>query len=311
MDWIKQNYERALLGLLAVVAVASAGLAGWEAVSFPEKFAERNSPKKPDNKTVPPNLQAVDSAVTAASAPQSFSAHDGSLFVSRPYVLKGDVLMDPLEEGQELHPPIKNAWLIKYNLDYADPGIREQDPDKDRFSNLEEFVAGTDPTNDQSVPPYYTKLKLVRFDPKPFRLRFSGTPDDGQTFSINTKDLGGRTQFLQIGEMVQGAPYKILSFEAKKTTRNEMDIDVSELTIQNTETGQKIVLVFDKEADDPTSFGEFLYLYDNSKIRVKKDDEFSLKPEDGKKYKLVDISAQEAVIQDLATREKHPIGRAE
>jgi len=311
MDWIKQNYERALLGLLAVVAVASAGLAGWEAVSFPEKFAERNSPKKPDNKTVPPNLQAVDSAVTAASAPQSFSAHEGSLFVSRPYVLKGDVLMDPLEEGQELHPPIKNAWLIKYNLDYADPGIREQDPDKDRFSNLEEFVAGTDPTNDQSVPPYYTKLKLVRFDPKPFRLRFSGTPDDGQTFSINTKDLGGRTQFLQIGEMVQGAPYKILSFEAKKTTRNEMDIDVSELTIQNTETGQKIVLVFDKEADDPTSFGEFLYLYDNSKIRVKKDDEFSLKPEDGKKYKLVDISAQEAVIQDLATREKHPIGRAE
>jgi len=291
--------------------VASAGLAGWEAVSFPEKFAERNSPKKPDNKTVPPNLQAVDSAVTAASAPQSFSAHDGSLFVSRPYVLKGDVLMDPLEEGQELHPPIKNAWLIKYNLDYADPGIREQDPDKDRFSNLEEFVAGTDPTNDQSVPPYFTKLKLVKFDPKPFRLRFSGTPDEGQTFSINTKDLGGRTQFLQIGEMVQGAPYKILSFEAKKTTRNEMDIDVSELTIQNTETGQKIVLVFDKEADDPTSFGEFLYLYDNSKIRVKKDDEFSLKPEEGKKYKLVDISAQEAVIQDLATREKHPIGRAE
>jgi len=311
MDWIKQNYERALLGLLAVVAVASAGLAGWEAVSFPEKFAERNSPKKPDNKTVPPNLQAVDSAVTAASAPQSFSAHDGSLFVSRPYVLKGDVLMDPLEEGQELHPPIKNAWLIKYNLDYADPGIREQDPDKDRFSNLEEFVAGTDPTNDQSVPPYFTKLKLVKFDPKPFRLRFSGTPDEGQTFSINTKDLGGRTQFLQIGEMVQGAPYKILSFEAKKTTRNEMDIDVSELTIQNTETGQKIVLVFDKEADDPTSFGEFLYLYDNSKIRVKKDDEFSLKPEEGKKYKLVDISAQEAVIQDLATRENHPIGRAE
>jgi len=311
MDWIKENYERALLGLLAVVALASAGLASWEALSFPEKFAERNSPKKADNKTVPPNIQAVDSAAEVAAAPRSFSAHDGSLLVSRPYVLKGDVLMDPLEDGQELHPPIKNAWLIKYNLDYADSGIREQDPDKDRFSNLEEFVAGTDPTNDQSVPPYFTKLRLVKFDPKPFRLRFSGTPDDGQTFSINTKDLGGRTQFLQIGDMIQGAPYKILSFEAKKTTKNEMDVDVSELTIENTETGQKIVLVFDKEADDPTSYGEFAYLYDDSKIRVKKDDEFTLKPEDGKKYKLVDISAQEAVIQDLATREKHRIGRAE
>lgn len=311
MDWIKDNCERVLLGTLAFIVLALSGLAGWQALSFPEKFAERNSSKKPDNKIVPPNVEAVDSTTATAAAPRSFTGHDGSLFVSRPYVLKDGTLVDPLEGGQPLHPPIENAWLIKYNLDYAEPDVKDQDPDKDGFSNLDEFLAGTDPTNDKSVPPYYTKLRLLKFDPKPFRLRFSGTPDEGQTFTINTRDLGGRTQFLQKGETIQGAPYKILSYTPKKEVRNEIEVDVSELTIQNTETGQNIVLVYDKEADDPTSYGEFLYLFDNTKFRVKKDDEFSLKPDETRKYKLIDISAQEAVIQDIASREKFRIGRAE
>jgi len=159
MDWIKTNYERALLGLLTLALLASAGLAALQALSFPEKFAERNSPKRPDNTIAPPDLAAVDYATGIATSPRSFTAYDGSLFVSRPYVLKknpsgNESIVDPLEDGQELHPPIKNAWLIKYNLDYALDGIQEQDPDTDRFSNLEEFVAGTDPTNEKSVPPY-------------------------------------------------------------------------------------------------------------------------------------------------------------
>jgi len=71
--------------------------------------------------------------------------------------------------------------------------------------------------------------------------------------------------------------------------------------------GQKIPLVFNKEADDPTSYGEFLYLYDNSKLRVKKDDEFTLTPDTARKYKLIDISEEEALIQDQKTKEQHKI----
>ncbi|MDX2080408.1 MAG: Amuc_1099 family pilus-like system protein [Terrimicrobiaceae bacterium] len=311
MDWLKENYEKAVLGALALGLLGCATWIVLQTLSFPDMFAERNSPKRPDNTIAPPNVAAVEQAATATTTPRGWDASEGSLFVSRPYVLKDGNLVDPLEEGQDLHPPIKNAWLIRYNLDYADPGVKDQDPDQDRFANLEEFLAGTDPTNPNSVPPYHTKLRLVKFDPKPFRLKFSGTPDEGQTFTINTKDLGGRTQFLQLGEMIEGAPYKLLSYEPKSTTRNEMQVDVSELTIQNTETGQKIVLVFDKEADDPTSYGEFLYLYDNSRLRVKKDDEFTLTPETDRKYKLIDISAAEAQIQDLATGEKVRVGKAE
>ena len=311
MDWIKKHYDRALLGVAALALMACSGWVAWQAMSFPEGFSERNSNKKPDNTVTPPDTTAVDAAAALATTPRSWSPHEGSLFVSRPYVLKEEKLVDPLEGDADLHPPVKNAWLIKFNLDYADPEVKNEDPDKDKFSNLEEFLSGTDPTNDKSVPPYHTKLRLTKFDPVPFRLKFGGDSGDGETFIINARDAKARTQFLKLGDIIEGAPYKVLSYEKKSTTKNEMEVDISELTIQNTQTGQKIALVYDKEADDPTSFGDFLYLYDNSKIRVKKDDEFTLPPEISRKYKLIDISAQEAQIQDLESGQKIRIGKAE
>lgn len=312
MDWLKNNYERAILIAAAIILLACSGLVISNVMGFPELFAGRNSPKPVDNTIKPYPVEVLKASTTVVTAPATWNVHDGSLFVSRPYVLKtmenGEMtLIDPLEGNIELHPPIKNSWLIKYDLPYWEGDIKDQDPDADRFSNLEEYVAGTDPRDKNSIPPYYTKLRLQKFISQPFRLIFTGTPDDGQTFTINTKDLRSRTQFLEMGQDIKGAPYKLLSYEKKSITENEIEKDVSELTIQNTETGQKMVLVANKEANDPTSFGEFLNLYDNSSFKVKKDDEFTFNPETDHKYKLIDITEREAVIEDLKTKEKHNI----
>ena len=311
MNWIKKNYERAILGAVAFALIACSGWLSYQALSFPEVFADRNSNKKPDNTVNPPDTKSVDDAAALAENPRSWSPHEGSLFVSRPYVLKDGKIFDPLEAGEPLHPPITNPWLQKYNLDYGDVNVKNQDPDKDGFSNLEEFTHGTDPTNPNSHPSYHTKLRLTKFDPVPFRLKFGGDSGDGETFIINARDAKARTQFLKLGDMIEGAPYKLLEYKSKTINKNEMDVNVSELTIQNTDTGQKIVLIYDKEADDPTSYGEFLYLWNNSKLRVKKDDVFTLTPEDNRKYKLIDISAQEAQIEDLESGLKFRIGKAE
>jgi hypothetical protein len=111
--------------------------------------------------------------------------------------------------------------------------------------------------------------------------------------------------------MIEGTPYKVISYQERTERKNEIDVDASTLTIENTQTGQQIVLVANREANDPTSFGEFLYLYDNSRFTVKKDDEFALPPETDSKYKLIDISEKEAVIQDQQTREQHKIPPAQ
>jgi len=298
MDWLKRNYERAILGFVAIAALVCCGLIVSNVLSFSGQFAGRNSSKPHDNVIRPYPVDAITEVMAKIKVPRIWGVHDGSLFISRPYVLKDGVLIDPLEGSVDLHPPIKNSWLIKYELPYWESDVKDQDPDEDHFSNLEEFLAGTDPRDKNSVPPYYTKLRLLKFISKPFRLIFTGTPDDGQTFTINTRDRGGRTRFVQKGEMIEGTPYKVIGFQKKSVTKDEMEVDVSELEIENTETKQKLTLTVNKEANDPTSFGEFLYLYDNSKFTVKKDDSFSLIPQAEKKYKLIDISEKEAVIED-------------
>ena len=311
MDWLRKNFDKAILMIAGIALLACCGLIIISVRSFPDLFASRNSPKPPDNAIKPLPTGALAAASEKIKSPQNWLGHDGSLLVSRPYVLVDGALIDPLEGNKNLHEPIKNSWLIKYDLPYWESSIKEQDPDGDRFSNLEENLAGTDPRDKSSIPPFYTKLRLLRFISKPFRLIFTGSPDDGQTFTINTRDRGGRTRFVEKGQIIEGTPYKVISHERKMETRNEIEIDVSTLTIENTQTGQKIVIVANREANDPTSYGEFLYLYDNSKFTVKKDDEFALPPETDRKYKLIDISEKEAVIQDQQTREQHKIPPAQ
>jgi hypothetical protein len=311
MDWLKINFEKAILGFAALALLVSGGLVIRATQVFPEQFAGRDSAKAPDNTIKPYPTQDEIEASLVVKNPKKWEVHDGSLFVSRPYVLRDGTLIDPTESLEDLHPPIKNSWLLKYELPYWEDDISEQDPDEDRFSNLEEFVAGTNPVDQDSVPPYYTKLRLKEFISVPFRLIFTGSPDDGQTFSINTKDRGGRTQFLELGETIKDTPYVLVSYEKKSDVIDDIRVDLSELVIENTETKNKITLVAKQEANDPTSFGEFLYLFDDSTVKVKKEDEFSLPPETERKYKLIDISETGALIKDLETGEQYQIPPAQ
>jgi hypothetical protein len=78
--------------------------------------------------------------------------------------------------------------------------------------------------------------------------------------------------------------------------------DLSELIVQNTETGDSLTLVYNKEVNDPTSFGTFRSLLagGNQDFPLKKGEEFTLKP-DNRKLKLIDISATKAQIRDITT----------
>jgi serine/threonine protein kinase len=148
-----------------------------------------------------------------------------------------------------------------------------------------------------------SNLQLNEIITIPFRIRFTGSPDDGQTFTINSKDLSRRTQFLKIGDQIEGSPYKIVSYEKKSKALNQIEVDASELTIENTETGEKLVLVTKQEANAPTLFAKFHYPWNDSVFQVKKNDIFTLEPEPDRKFKLISISETEAIVQDVASGE--------
>ena len=206
---------------------------------------------------------------------------------------------------------IPSAWFMKNGLPLLDPKVASQDPDKDGFTNEDEWREGTDPNNKDSHPPYYTKLFLKRFEKVPFRLvvkAYDGDPKRTKdyskfSFQIDTIDLRQPSEFLHIGDMVPNTKFKVEKFEFKEKMNDkigEME-DVSELTLVDTITGDKIVLIYNKVTDSPDVYANFEYEWTQPPkiIRVKKLQEFVLMPEvdDAHHYKLLDINDTEAQIK--------------
>lgn len=321
MDWIKKNHEKFSLLLLSLALFGVSVFLVLNARSFLTVFDSIRG-----NVVHSTNIPALETgrmedAKVELRKSSVWTGHRGSLFVSRKYLIKDGVLYDPLEgetNGVPLHPPIPNAWFFKYNLDILDSDILDQDPDGDGFTNLEEWKNlkgdgsdATDPTNKNSHPPYYTKLRLERYIREHFLMLFAAYDGDpakpeSLTFQINAITAGKPSQFLKLGEIIAGTKFKITKFEQKKEIdpKTSAERDVSEVTAENTETGDKVVLVLEKLADSPDSYALFKYVWNNTELKVKKDKEFSLKPEDDLKYKLVDIKEQEAVIENLKTHEQ-------
>ncbi|MCX6974840.1 MAG: hypothetical protein NTZ94_11195 [Verrucomicrobia bacterium] len=306
MDWAKKNYDTVVLGVCTALFVFNAAFVYFESSDFISSLPTASEITTNNSTATPAETTAINAAMGITEKPvlwnekSASNEERGNLFVSRLFILKGDKLIDPIESQEQLHPPITNAWLIKFGLNYAAANVKDQDADGDGFTNLEEFNDKSDPKNKASTPPKFTKLRFIKFEQKPFMLVFKGNPDgDGKEFQINANNA--RTQFKKLKETIDGAPYKIIAYVKKDAEKNGVPVDVSELTVENTETQVSIVLVVKKETNDPTSFGEFFNVLNNEKFRLQKGEEFTIKPDVNTKLKLIDISSTEAKIQDVAT----------
>ncbi|MEA3188146.1 MAG: hypothetical protein QOD99_1976 [Chthoniobacter sp.] len=321
MDWIKKNYDQAALLLVSFVLLAMSVWLFLNAAHFSETFESLRGDVVHNDKVSIADLSGLEQAKAALAKPAGWSpkAGTGSLFASEKYILKDGQLISPLQKGQQaLHPPVPNEWFDQNHLDILSDGALADDPDGDKFSNLEEFNGKTDPQDKNSHPAYVTKLRLVKAIQQPFRLLFQaydGDPakPDSLNFQLNTVDVKQPTLFLKLGDPIPKTKFKILSFAIKKEVnkKTESEEDVSELTVQNTETNDKVVLVLAKMANSPDSYALFKYLWDGSQFPVKKDKTFSLKPTEEIVYKLVDIKDTEALIENAKTGEKITVPKLE
>ena len=305
MDWIKKNVDQFALALLSLALLAISAMLILNEWNFHQTFAGLRGDVARNNNIPPLDVKQLDDANAAVAKPAAWTPHKGLLFVSRKYIIKDGQPYDPSEDtSRPLHPPVPNAWFLEHNLDLLDPGILEEDPDGDGFTNLEEWQGKTDPNNKDSHPPYSTKLRLEKYVKQRFRLIFKARPD-ADSFQIDTVDIKQPTQILKVGDQVAGTKFKIVQFDEKKIVdANEVEKDVSELTLQNTETGAKVVLIKEKLVDSPDSYALLKYLWDGTGMKVKKDQTFTLKPEADVEYKLIDFTEKEALIQLIKTGEK-------
>jgi len=120
------------------------------------------------------------------------------------------------------------------------------------------------------------------------------------------------TQFLKVGELVAGTKYKLTGYTEKfDVDKYGTNIDVSELTLEQVETHDAVTLVKEKRATSPESVANFLYTWNGAEesFAVKRDQEFSLKPQEDINYKLLDVQPDKAIIIDTQQpNEKIEIG---
>lgn len=303
MPWIRDHYEKVVLGAMSLILLALAWFLFQNAQQFNKTFAGLKGEVAGSKKIAMADLASVEAAAARAAEPAQWK-EKGSLFVSRPYILKDGKLYDPLAGDSPLYPPVPNRWIMDNELDILDSNVLAMDTDGDGFTNLDEWEARTNPRDKTNHPEYITKLKLARIVQKPFRLLFASYTDGD--FAINTLDVSQPTQFRKLGDQITGTPYKIVGFEKKKKTNIKTDAeeDVSELAIENTETGKRVVLVVAVIVNSPDSFAIFHYDWNNTQFQRKKDEEFTLEPEKDVVYKLVDIESGQAVLENLKTRKK-------
>ena len=327
MDWIKKHYDQFALALLAVALIAVSVMLILTTQGFGEAFAAATTTPPTRDKVPPLVLEPIEEAKKALANPPFWNEVEskdvggeaarkrGSLFVSDLYILdqktglpekpgKGFIYTDTLS-GK----PIPNDWFVNQKLPLLDPGVPLQDPDKDGFANEDEWRDGTDPNAKDSHPAYHTKLFAKKFFAHPFRLVFKAYDGDPKKpkpasdgYQVNTVDLRQPSEYLKIREQVANTKFKLVKFQYKTrpNPKTEEDEDISELTVENVETKEEIVLVLNRVTDSPDYFMDFVYKWPNpqKEFRVKKRHDFPLStPGGSEQYNLVDSKEGRAVIQ--------------
>jgi len=243
MSWFSKNYEKAALGGTMVLALGLVYL-GWAQFNdVAQDFGNSLQGSGPNHSAVagadliPKTRQSMTQDRTLTPALDGERAVD--LFTGIPLFIKSSAPDQPVDllKDAPVHPPIPNVWWIQHHLDPGFADSPDRDPDHDGFSNLEEFLAKTDPNDSKSIPQLISKLRYVKDESLTWVLR-PGYPD-GDKFSFIYADSKNRSNKIPAGGMIDpnalffdkepmAQRFKLLGHEVRKeiskSTKVEMEV---------------------------------------------------------------------------------------
>jgi hypothetical protein len=185
------------------------------------------------------------------------------------------------------------AWFKKYHLDLNDPKMLDADPDGDGFTNREEFLANTDPTDPNSHPPYPADparfLRLKEYNEA--RLPLTLENIDGEKARLKRSDEEGKVETVKAGDTLHGLPLKVLHIEARQDIdKNGEHVDLSQVTLEDANTKEKYVLTGNLPAKTSASNSVLVTRDGKTTMKLHHGDVFKFPPEKGATFKVIDMS---------------------
>ena len=191
------------------------------------------------------------------------------------------------------------AWFRKYGLDPKDPAMLDADTDGDGYSNREEFLAGTNPRDPNSMPGMIDGVSMKEM--KDVRVPVILREVKGGTARVQYADELGMEE-LREGSPVKGLPYRVAKIKHEvKTDKHGVFTDVSQVMLENPETKESVVLVKDLPARSSETHA-VLVGADGVEQKVHVDETITLPGQKGKQFKVLEVRPDQVVVEDLESR---------
>lgn len=263
MDWIKNNYEKLLLGVFGTFALGVGGYLAISAFTGSEdsgasKVTEKSNlgtDKTEDVVKTMAELAASNDRVVWSSVKLG-DHRSARLFTASPVMEKAgmtDSIIPILDDATAaLRDGVPNWWLYENGLDLTRSDVLTQDFDNDKFNNKEEFEGKSNPRDPESRPAFYAKLSLVEVIPINYEIRFSNViGNDIQVKRLSPLTAAGVAPGkldYKIGDTLfdDDKRFKISKIEERETTVGGQKQMVKHLILEDSLNPTKPVVIAEK-----------------------------------------------------------------
>jgi hypothetical protein len=337
---MKKSPEPIILAVaLVLLALTAAGLAFY----FPslEDITGVSSTVPTGHTPVPVKAEDLQTRLADWTQPAVWTAppNNHRLFISAGFLFYPSLYPDgnyiQKNDGSARTPGgVLISWYQKYGLDFTDPNIDREDPDNDGFSNIVEFKneiahaadadgsKSTSPRDPQSHPTYLSRVRLQKYDSRPFHIQFRGYQmlNGVYQFQINLADEPSYNQprLKKTGDPLGFEGYIIGPFTQSIVSKEDANthitaqVDQSTLELDKPEIGFKILLPFRQEIDSPESTANFIMLMPteiDKVIKVERGKTFSPPFMPDTTFRLIEVKDDGAVIRNVKTNQDVNIPR--
>jgi hypothetical protein len=191
------------------------------------------------------------------------------------------------------------AWGRKYNLDFKDQATMDADSDGDGYSNREEFLAGTNPRDPNSMPGMVDGVSMKEL--KDVRVPIILREVKGGKARVERTDVPGQEE-LREGSQPKGLPYRVTAIKQEvKADKHGVLTDVSQVTMEIPGTKELVVLVRDMPARSSETHAVITGPNgEEQKLHV--DEVITLPGIKDRQFKVLELRPDQVVVEEIGTK---------